>query len=253
MNLQELDSYFRELLPLGDLASTDASLNGIQVECSSKAIAHVAFAVDACMASFERAAESGADVLFVHHGLFWGRPVAVTRSHYRRLKYLLEHDIALYAVHLPLDLHPEFGNNAGIAVALSLGQIEPFGLYRGVKIGLKGVLPEPLTVDGVLEKMGIDREECRALLPFGPEQSRTVGIISGGAVLDVEQAIDEGLDLYVTGDALHQVYHTCLEERINLVCGGHYQTEVWGARLVAEKLAADVGLKTSFIDAPTGL
>lgn len=253
MTLPELDRYFRELLPLADLASTDSSLNGVQVECTDKAISHVAFAVDACMASFERAAAIGADLLFVHHGLFWGRPVAVTRSHYRRLKYLLEHDVALYAVHLPLDLHPQFGNNAGIAAALSLGEIEPFGSHRGFKIGFKGVLPEPLTVDGVLEKLGIDREACTALLPFGPEHSRSVGIVSGGAVLDVDQAIGEELDLYITGDALHQVYHTCLEEGINLVCGGHYQTEVWGVRLLAEKLASDTGLKTTFVDVPTGL
>jgi len=253
MDLQELDRYFKELLPLADLAPTDHSLNGVQVECSDKNIEHVAFAVDACMAGFERAAEIGADVLFVHHGLFWGRSVAVIRSHYQRLKFLLDHDIALYAVHLPLDVHPEFGNNAGIAAALSLDEIEPFGFHKGFKIGFKGLLPKPLTVDEALDRLGLDRAACTALLPFGPEQNRSVGIVSGGAVLDVDQAIREGLDLYITGDALHQVYHTCLEERINLVCGGHYQTEVWGARLVAEKLAADTGVKTSFVDVPTGL
>lgn len=253
MELQELDRYFQALLPLSDLASTDVSLNGVQVECSDKQISHVAFAVDACMATFERAAEIGADLLFVHHGLFWGRPIALTRSHYQRVKFLLERDIALYAVHLPLDIHADFGNNAGIAAALGLANIEPFGFHRGFKIGFKGNLSEPLTVDGVLERLGVDREGCAALLPFGPEKSISVGIISGGAVLDVDQAIREGLDLYITGDALHQVYHTCLEERINLICGGHYQTEVWGVRLVAEKLAKDTGIKTTFVDVPTGL
>lgn len=253
MDLNELDRYFRELLPLAELAPVDHSLNGIQVACSEKPIGRVAFAVDACMASFERAASAEADVLFVHHGLFWGRPLAVTRSHYERLKFLLDHDMALYAVHLPLDQHPEFGNNAGIAAALSLGTLEPFGFHRGFKLGFKGELPEALSVDEVLEKMGIEREECTALLPFGPERSQSVGIVSGGAVLDVDQAIAEGLDLYITGDALHQVYHTCLEEGINLICGGHYQTEVWGARLVADKLAADTGIATTFVDVPTGL
>jgi dinuclear metal center YbgI/SA1388 family protein len=253
MDLKELDRYFHDLLPISDFESVDSSLNGIQVECSSKMISHAAFAVDACMATFERAAEIGADLLFVHHGLFWGRPIAVTRSHYERLKFLLDHDIALYAVHLPLDAHPDFGNNAGIAASLDLEQVEPFGSYRGLKIGCKGLLKEALTVDEVLDRLGVDREECTALLPFGVEKSTSVGIISGGAALDVEQAIREGLDLYITGDALHQVYHTCLEERINLICGGHYQTEVWGVRLVAEKLAQDSGLETSFVDVPTGL
>lgn len=253
MNLRDLDDYFRGLLPLSDLAGTDISLNGIQVECSGKEMSHVAFAVDACMESFERAAELGADALFVHHGLFWGRPVAVTKSHYQRLKFLLDHDMALYAAHLPLDIHAEFGNNAGIAAALGLQEIEPFGSHRGLKIGFKGVLPEPLSVDEVLDKVGVTREECTAVLPFGPERSRSIGVVSGGAVLDVDQAIGEELDLYITGDALHQVYHTCLEEGINLVCGGHYQTEIWGVRLVAEKLQLDTGIKTSFVDVPTGL
>ena len=253
MDLQELDAYFRELLPLADLASTDHSLNGIQVACSEKGIERVAFAVDACMASFERAAQIGADVLFVHHGLFWGHPLAVTRSHYRRIKFLLDHDIALYAAHLPLDIHPRYGNNAGIAAALELDGIEPFGSHRGFKLGFRGRLPQPLSIEEVLDRLGVDRDACTAVLPFGRERSTSVGIVSGGAVLDVDQAIGEGLDLYITGDALHQVYHTCLEEGINLICGGHYQTEVWGVRLVAEKLEADVGLATSFVDVPTGL
>jgi len=253
MRLADVDRYFRELLRLAELDSIDDSLNGIQVECSERELATVAFAVDACMASFERAAEARAELLFVHHGLFWGRPLALTRGHHRRVKFLVEHDMALYAAHLPLDLHPELGNNAGMAAALGLEGIEPFGIYRGAKIGLKGRLPEPADLDGILRLMGIDRQSCVALLPFGPQAIRTVGIVSGGATHEVDQAIAEGLDLYITGEASHTIYHTCLEERINLLCGGHYQTEVWGLRLLARRLARDTGLRTLFVDVPTGL
>jgi len=253
MQLADLDRYFRELLRLAEVDSIDSSLNGMQVECSDREVATVAFAVDACMASFERAAEARADLLFVHHGLFWGRPLALTRGHYRRVKFLVERDMALYAAHLPLDLHPELGNNAGMAAALRLESIEPFGAYRGVKIGFKGCLQDPVDIDGVLRMIGIDRRSCVALLPFGPQAIRTVGIVSGGAPHEVAQAIEEGLDLYITGEASHTVYHACLEEKINLICGGHYQTEVWGLRLLADRLARDAGLRTLFVDVPTGL
>ncbi len=253
MRLAELDRYFRELLRFEEVESIDSSLNGLQVECSDRELATVAFAVDACQASFERAAEARADLQFVHHGLFWGRPIALTRGHYRRVKFLIEHDIALYAAHLPLDLHPGLGNNAGMAAALHLEGIEPFGAYRGVKIGFKGRLRESADIDGVLRMIGIDRRSCVALLPFGPREIRTVGIVSGGALHEVTQAIAEGLDLYITGEASHTVYHSCLEEKINLICGGHYQTEVWGLRLLADRLAQDTGLRTLFVDVPTGL
>jgi dinuclear metal center YbgI/SA1388 family protein len=253
MKIEEIDRYFRELLPIADLRSADVSMNGVQVACSDKEITRVGFAVDACMESFQRAATLGIDLLFVHHGLFWGAPLALSGSHYRRVKFLLDNDIALYAAHLPLDMHSTYGNNAGMASALDLDNMEPFGLYRGFKIGMKGSLPTPLGVDGVLARLGIDRSQCTAVLAFGPEECRTVGIVSGGGTREVEQAIAEGLDLYITGDALHQVYHTCLEERLNLICGGHYQTEVWGVRLVASKLAEDTGIETQFIDVPTGL
>ncbi len=253
MRLSELDRHIRGLLRLEELESIDSSLNGVQVECSDREITSVAFAVDACMASFERAAAARADLLFVHHGLYWGRPLALTGRHHRRVKFLMDHDMALYAAHLPLDLHPELGNNAGIAAALRLERIEPFGAYRGVKIGIKGSLAEPAGIDDILRMIGLDRRSCLALLPFGVQAIRTVGIVSGGAPQEVEQAIAEGLDLYITGEASHTVYHTCLEERINLLCGGHYQTEVWGLRLLSDRLARDAGLRTFFVDVPTGL
>lgn len=253
MRLAAIDQHLRGLLRLADFDAVDRSLNGLQVESSDREISTVAFAVDACMASFERAAEGGADLLVVHHGLFWGKPIPLTRGHYRRIRFLVERNMALFAVHLPLDAHPELGNNAGIAAALGLEGAEPFGSYRGVKIGVKGRLREAVDIDAVLRMIGIDRRSCVALLPFGPSAIRTVGIISGGAPLDVEQAIADGLDLYLTGEASHTVYHLCLEERINLVCGGHYQTEVWGLRLLADRLARDLGLRTFFVDVPTGL
>lgn len=253
MTVKELDSYFRSFLPIGDLEGTDYSLNGVQVGRLDKEVGKVAFAVDACLETIERAAEAGADMLFVHHGLFWGKERPVTGSHYRRIAALIETDVALYAAHLPLDMHGEFGNNAGLAAKLGLVDLRPFGSYRKVKIGYAGRLPEPRSIDEVLGLLGMRREDALGVLSFGPEEISTIAVISGGADKEVEQAIDEGADLYLTGELSHQVYHTCQEAGINLIAAGHYRTETIGVRLVAGKLEADTGIGTFFIDLPTGL
>jgi len=213
----------------------------------------VAFAVDASLQTFERAVAAGAEVLVVHHGLFWGTPLAVTGDHRRRLKFLFDHDLALWASHLPLDAHPLVGNNAGLALCLGLTELMPFGEYRGVKIGFKGVLPAPLKLDQICEVLFRGRENALQLLPFGKAEVTTVGLVSGGATQEVSEAIAEGLDLYITGDADHTIYHQALEAGINVISGGHYATETWGVRLLAGHLQKETGLSTVFLDLPTGL
>lgn len=253
MTLEQLDAYFRSLLDIEGLAAVDSSANGLQVERAKKEITKVAFAVDACEETFRRAAEAGADLLFVHHGLFWGREQTMTGGFYRRIKTLLDNDLALYACHLPLDLHPELGNNAAMTAALGLREVEPFGLYKGVKIGFKGKTPRPYRREEVLEHLGIPRGECLAFLPFGPEEINTIALVSGGAPFEAEQAAAEGMDLYLTGDASHTVYHSCRESKLNLISAGHYATETWGVAAMMKKTAGDTGLETQFIDVPTGL
>ena len=253
MLLKELDVYFRSLMRISELERVDASLNGIQVGRAGRQINKVAFAVDASLETFRRAVREEADMLFVHHGLFWGTPERVEGVLYERLKFLLENDLSLYASHLPLDLQPEFGNNAVLARILGLEELEPFGIYRGVAIGFKGVFPKPKTLDEVIGLLFGDHREHYGVLPFGPELIRKVGIISGGAAQDALQAIAEGLDLFVTGEPAHQIYHPVLEAGLHVVAGGHYMTEIWGVKQLAEKLARDRDVETVFIDVPTGL
>lgn len=253
MNLTELDRYLRQLLNLDLWAPRDNSANGIQVSRQKSEINRVAFAVDACMASFERAADEGADVLFVHHGLYWGRVQTLTGEFYRRIKFLLDQDIALYAAHLPLDAHPEVGNNYGMARALGLIDLQPFGEYKGNAIGCKGRFPASEDMDRITDLLFHGRENTLQILPFGKPRMETVGIVSGGATAETAQAIDQGLDLYITGDADHTVYHSALEAGINVIFGGHYNTETWGVRLMADRLAKDTGLATVYLDLPTGL
>ena len=252
MNLKELDSYFRSFLAIDDLAGSDVSLNGVQVENAAD-ITCIAFAVDACMEVFRRAAAAGAQMVFVHHGLFWGHEQTVTGSHYQRLKFLLDNNIALYAVHLPLDIHPELGNNVTLAAEAGLTDLKPFGKFRGIDVGVKGTFHEPVTIGQVLSRLGYDRAEMLACMDFGKEKNLTGAVITGGGEHDVSAAIDEDVDLYITGDAAHVVYHTCLENKINMISAGHYRTEVYGVQNVAKKVSEELALKTVFIDVPTGL
>ena len=196
MNLKELDSYFRNFLAIDDLAGTDISLNGIQVENTAD-ITSIAFAVDACMEVFRRAKEAGAQMVFVHHGLFWGHEQSVTGSHYQRLKFLLDNNIALYAVHLPLDIHPELGNNVSLAKAAGLADLKPFGKFRGIDVGVKGTFKEPVTTEQVLSNLGYDRAEMLACMSFGKERNMTGAVITGGGEHDVSDAIGEDVDLYI--------------------------------------------------------
>jgi dinuclear metal center YbgI/SA1388 family protein len=248
---QKLDRFFRTLLDLEGFSPIDSSLNGLQVDNDGGMIKKIAFAVDASLETFKRAA--GAGLLFVHHGLFWGSPLRITGTHRERIKFLLEHNLALYAVHLPLDQHPVLGNNAVLAELLGIEDPEPFGLYHGRKIGYKGKLKDALTIEAAAERISFMGRPPLGLFPFGKQENSSCAVISGGAAEEVREAIDEGLDLYVTGEASHEVYHDCQEGGINMIAGGHYTTEVWGLRRLMESAARELQIDVEFIDVPTGL
>jgi dinuclear metal center YbgI/SA1388 family protein len=253
MTLKELDAWMRKLLPFEIVEEIDPSLNGIQVARRGQDITRVAFCVDASRESIRRAALWKADALVVHHGILWSRPTPLTRAHYERVRLLVEADMALYAVHLPLDMHPEVGNNAGIARHLGLQEITPFGPYKGVLVGVKGILTTPLTVQEAAAKLtGGDAASAR-FLPFGLPTISTVGIMSGDGADNCADAIAQGLDLFVTGETSHLLYHDCLEAGIHAIFAGHYYSETFGVRLLRDAFLKDTGLETQFIDLPTGM
>jgi len=240
-------------LEIDGFAGTDNSLNGLQVDNDGSEIGKIAFGVDASMETFERAAAVGAGMLFVHHGLFWGAPHRVAGNLRRRLKFLLERNMCLYAVHLPLDQHPQMGNNAGLAALLGLENLEPFGVYHGRKIGYKGTFPQPMTIEQATRKIAFVDRPPLGVYPFGREENTTCAVVSGGAAAEARQAIDEGIDLYITGEMSHSVYNDCLEGKLNMIAGGHYSTEVWGARAVMRHCVEELHIDAEFIDVPTGL
>lgn len=253
LTTKQIDTFLRSFLDIDGFIKADNSLNGIQVDNDGSPVKKIAFAADASMESFEQAKAKGAGMLFVHHGLFWGTQLPITGQIRQRIKFLLDHNICLYAAHLPLDQHPKFGNNAELARLLGLENIEPFGPYHGVKVGYKGTFPKPVTIEEAVKKIDFMGRPPTGVFPFGKKENATCAIMSGGAAMNALDAIEEGVDLFVTGESAHSVYHNCLEAKINMIAGGHYSTEVWGVRAVMEHCKKELDIDVEFLDIPTGL
>ena len=250
MRKAHLIKYLNQLLRVAEIE--DASKNGLQVEGASE-VSRVAFAVDACQAAFAEAAAKDAQLLIVHHGLFWDKPLILTGPHYHRISTLLKANLALYAAHLPLDCHPKLGNNAELARLLRLKNRRPFGKYHKAILGFSGELAKPLPLDALARQL----ERATGLPPVrvlasGPKLVRRVGCVSGGAADMMDQAAAAGLDTYVTGEATHRAFHEAAELRINVIFGGHYATEILGLKVLARHLKQRFSLDTVFLNLPTG-
>ncbi|MDR1867300.1 MAG: Nif3-like dinuclear metal center hexameric protein [Treponema sp.] len=252
MTTKAFDTFFRDLLDIERFQNFDSSLNGLQVDNDGADVNIVAFAVDASLETFKRALSVGAGMLFVHHGLLWGKRERFTGLLRERLAFLIKHNIALYAVHLPLDQNPTLGNNAVLARLLNVDSPKPFGWYHGVQIGYTGRLSSELTVDEAVQRISYLNRPPLNVYPFGVQKNRTVAIISGGAAFEAQQALEEAVDLYITGEMNHAVYHMVLEGKLNMIAGGHYNTETWGVRAVMDS-CVQLPIRTEFIDVPTGL
>jgi dinuclear metal center YbgI/SA1388 family protein len=253
MKVKDLVDYFSEILKISDFNNADISLNGLQVGDVDANVKKLAFAVDASLATIEEAAKQGADMLFVHHGMFWGRPIAITGRHYKRVKTLLDHNMALFACHLPLDANMELGNNAQMAKKLELKDVEQFSFFRGVHVGVKGVLPQPMTPNEIIEKLGVRRDERTLVIGDSKRKIKKVGVVSGDGASDMYDALGEGLDALITGEARYTMFNDCVEEpSFTLMCLGHYETEVFGVKAVQEKVN-QMGLETCFIDNPISI
>jgi dinuclear metal center YbgI/SA1388 family protein len=216
----------------------------------------VATGVSAHRELFEQAIAAGAQLIVVHHGLFWdGDPRALSPAMATRLKLLLEAGVGLAAYHLPLDAHPEVGNNALIAEGLGCSEREPFGAVHGVPIGVAGRFPGEGDADGLPAAELFERVRSltgREPLVFdhGPEKVRSIGIVSGAAAGQVEEAIDAGLDAFLTGEPAERVMALSREGGIHFIAAGHYATETFGVRRLGELLADRFGVEHRFVDVP---
>jgi len=249
-DLRSLTQYLDDYLGIALIADDREALNGLQVE-NSGVVSRVAAAVDACQVSIDTAAARGADLLLVHHGLFWRGLEPLTGRHGRRVRKLIESDIALYSAHIPLDVHSEVGNNVRLAELLGVADAEPFGDYKGQAIGVIG------GVDSSLEEFISRVRHCLAVEPHviaaGSDRLTRVAVISGGGGTLIEQARNAGADLYLTGEGPHHTHFDAEEWGLNVVYAGHYATETVGVQALARHLGEKFGLPWEFIDHPTGL
>jgi dinuclear metal center YbgI/SA1388 family protein len=262
-----LDAYLR----IREVPDSSGAINGLQVENEGR-IDRIIAAVDASQAmidgvvttlaresgdvGFSGDHDHGSPLVLVHHGLFWDGNLPVTGRRYRRLRTLLANDIALYSAHIPLDLHPEVGNNVLLARMLGVEVEGWFGMHRGVAIGVWGTAPAAL---GSRDAVGAKLAEALGLpapprlIPGGREQVRRIGIITGGAGGSIAEARDAGVDTFITGEGAHHTYFDATELGVNVFHAGHYATETVGVRALAERVGREFGLPTAFHDHPTGM
>jgi dinuclear metal center YbgI/SA1388 family protein len=247
-HLTELISFLDELLEVTDFP--DHGPNGLQVP-GQREVAIVATGVSAHLDLFERAAEAGAQLVIAHHGLFWDfHPRSLSPTMKERLRVLFDNDIGLAGYHLPLDAHPEVGNNALICAALGLERGEAFGQHRGRSVGFVGRSAEGVPFDEL-------RRRCTEVFgqqPFtwdsGPELVRSVGIVSGAAASSFGEAIALDLDAFLTGEPAEHVMADALESDTHFIAGGHYATETFGVKRLGELVAEQFGVEHHFIAAP---
>ncbi|MFB6069839.1 MAG: Nif3-like dinuclear metal center hexameric protein [Halanaeroarchaeum sp.] len=236
-------------------ADLDASVNGLQVGRDEADVQRVAVAVDAAAATIETAVDRDADVLVVHHGLSWGGIDRITGRTRDRIARLLEADVALYVSHLPLDGHQSLGNAAGVADLLGLENRAPFGDVGPEVVGQLGTVPGGTDADTVAATLddGLDHGgEGVQVLDFGPERLERVAVVTGSGADWFDEAVEADADAFVTGEGKGKLYHQARESDLTVFLGGHYATETFGVRSLAD-LIAEWGLETTWIDAPTGL
>jgi len=255
MHAGDIASRLDEELDTAAYADVDASPNGLQVGPADREVETAAVAVDAAVETIERASEAGADLLVTHHGLVWGSIERVTDSNYRRIAPLVENDLALYVSHLPLDGHQQLGNAAGLADLLDLDNRAPFGEMGGKWVGQRGRLVEGRSLDALVGDLDAALDtggQSVQALDFGPETVEDVAIVTGSGADWLGEAADVGADLLLTGEGKQQVYHEAREAGVNVVLAGHYATETFGVRALADRLDS-WGLETTYVDCPTGL
>jgi dinuclear metal center YbgI/SA1388 family protein len=223
----------------------------LQVEGRAE-VRRIATGVSACDELFRRAIEFEADTVLVHHGLLWRSDgnAPITGLRFRRLRTLIRAELSLLAYHLPLDAHPTLGNNALAAQLLGLEQLEPFGRHEGAAIGLRGRFAAPITADALRRRVEDVFGQPPLWFAEGPDPVSTLGLVSGAAQREFHQAIDLGLDAYLTGEASEWVQNVAREARVHYFAAGHHATERFGIRALGEHLARHFGVEATFVDVP---
>ena len=250
LSVMQLSTYSDTLLRTHDIADYDGAVNGLQVE-NMGSVARIAAAVDASLRTIQMAIAERANLLVVHHGLFWTRRQPWIGKNLKLMRLLLENDLAVYSSHLPLDVHPRLGNNAQLCASLGLRNLKPFFRMKEQFLGLQSTAS--VTRDELARRLAnVTKTEVK-LVPGGSKICRRIGVVTGGAGAEVKLAASEGVDTFITGEGPHWTYALAEELGVNVLYGGHYATETFGVKALAAHLSKKFGVPWLFLDHPTGL
>lgn len=248
-DLAEIVRFLDAELRIAEIPDYSGAVNGLQLQ-NDGTVTRVASAVDASLPVIRKAIAAGADLLVVHHGMFWQGAQPLTGAFYQKIHEAMKANLAIYSAHLPLDVHPQWGNNALLAEAIGMTPTGTFLPYKGQPVGLIGEID--ITRDELRQRLEVAVGGPVLLCPAGPEHIQTVGLCTGGAGSEVAAAA--GLDAFISGEGPHWSYPLAEEMGLNLYLAGHYATETFGVRQLGEVLAACFDMEAPlFLDHPTGL
>jgi dinuclear metal center YbgI/SA1388 family protein len=248
--LSRIVDYADRLLKTGEFIDYPGAVNGLQAQNSGR-VTRIAAAVDASLTTVRMAIDERADLLIVHHGLFWSPSHPWTGRRYELIRTLIEADMAVYSSHLPLDAHPTLGNNVLLARALGLRELQPFFFDKGRHLGVRGALA--ITRTELQRRLEKATGAAAKILPGGSQKCRRVGIVTGAAGAEMKIAANEGVDTFVTGEGPHWTFAMAEDLGLNVLYGGHYATETFGVKALTAHLAKKFRVPWSFVDHPSGL
>ncbi len=250
ISLAAIVKHCDQLLRTKEIGDYDGAVNGLQAG-NSGTVTRIAATVDASLATVRLAIAAKADLMVVHHGLFWSPAHPWTGKKYDLLRLLLENNLAVYSSHLPLDAHPRLGNNAQLCAALGLKNLRPFYFTHGQTIGFRAQtrIPRSELATRLAQATGARPK----VIPGGLAICHRIGVVTGGAGDGLKQAADEGVDTFITGEGPHWTYAAAEELGLNVFYGGHYATETFGVKALAAHLSKKFKLPWEFLDYPTGL
>ena len=249
-SLSQVSRYCDRLLRTAAINDYDGAVNGLQAANGGR-VTRIAAAVDASLATARLAVAAGADLLVVHHGLFWSARHPWTGHNYELLRFLIESDLAVYSSHLPLDAHPRLGNNAQLCAALGFKNLKPFFYDKQQFLGFQ--TRTKISLADLSRRLGQAVGRNPVVLPGGPSECLRIGVVTGGGGSALKLAAGEGVDTFITGEGPHWTYALAEELGVNVLYGGHYATETFGVKALARHLAGKFKLPWTFLDHPTGL
>ena len=239
-----------QILRTKETGDYDGAANGLQVE-NSGAVTKIAATVDASLATVKLAIAAKADLLLVHHGLFWSPAQPWTGKKYELLQLLIENNLAVYSSHLPLDAHPKLGNNVQLCAALGLKNLKPFFASHGQTIGFKA--HAKISRTELAKRLERATGAKPRIIPGGKNICEKIGVVTGGAGGDLKFAAAEGVDTFITGEGPHWTFALAEELGLNVFYGGHYATETFGVKALAAELSRKFKLPWEYVNHPTGL